>query len=201
MNEIKRLEELIEQKEAEYDSANLLQYALKIFLNSGYGAMSNEYFRYFDIRMASAITCSGQVSVRGPAKRVEEKVDIIENTYSDTDSVGGDTVIRTNNGNFTIENLWKKSININEHKPGKFVAELPDYKTYCIDTENKTLKFKKINKIFKHKVRKKMFEITVDGIKTTVTEDHSVMVLRNDAIIGIKICEMKKTDQLIKIKE
>jgi len=34
--------------------------AMKIALNSAYGAMGNQYFRYFDIRMAEGITTSGQ---------------------------------------------------------------------------------------------------------------------------------------------
>ena len=38
--------------------------AMKIALNSAYGAMGNQYFRYFDIRMAEGITTSGQLSIR-----------------------------------------------------------------------------------------------------------------------------------------
>jgi DNA polymerase elongation subunit (family B) len=37
---------------------------MKIALNSAYGAMGNQYFRYFDIRMAEGITTSGQLSIR-----------------------------------------------------------------------------------------------------------------------------------------
>ena len=43
---------------------NDLQMAMKIALNSAYGAMGNQYFRYFDIRMAEGITTSGQLSIR-----------------------------------------------------------------------------------------------------------------------------------------
>ncbi len=43
---------------------NNLQMAMKIALNSAYGAMGNQYFRYFDIRMAEGITTSGQLSIR-----------------------------------------------------------------------------------------------------------------------------------------
>lgn len=37
-----------------------IQYAAKIFMNSLYGAMSNVWFRWFDIRIAEGITTTGQ---------------------------------------------------------------------------------------------------------------------------------------------
>lgn len=40
------------------------QQVRKIQLNSAYGAIGNEYFRYFDIDIAEAITISGQLSIR-----------------------------------------------------------------------------------------------------------------------------------------
>jgi DNA polymerase elongation subunit (family B) len=41
-----------------------LQLAKKIQLNSMYGALANEYFRWFDFELAEAITMSGQLSIR-----------------------------------------------------------------------------------------------------------------------------------------
>ena len=41
-----------------------LQSALKILLNSAYGAMGSAYFTYYDLRMAEGITSSGQLSIR-----------------------------------------------------------------------------------------------------------------------------------------
>ena len=46
------------------------QMAAKILLNSAYGALGNQYFRYYDIRQAESITLSGQLSIRW----IEEKV-------------------------------------------------------------------------------------------------------------------------------
>ena len=40
------------------------QMALKIALNSAYGAMGNQYFRFYDIRIAEAVTYGGQLSIR-----------------------------------------------------------------------------------------------------------------------------------------
>jgi DNA polymerase elongation subunit (family B) len=43
---------------------NNLQMAKKVSLNSAYGAIGNQYFRFFDIRNAEAITLGGQLSAR-----------------------------------------------------------------------------------------------------------------------------------------
>ena len=38
--------------------------AKKISLNSAYGAVGNQYFRYYKLENAEAITLSGQVAIR-----------------------------------------------------------------------------------------------------------------------------------------
>ena len=43
---------------------NNIQMARKIQLNSAYGAIGNQYFRYYNLANAEAITLSGQVSSR-----------------------------------------------------------------------------------------------------------------------------------------
>ena len=43
---------------------NNIQMARKIQLNSAYGAIGNQYFRYYNLSNAEAITLSGQVSIR-----------------------------------------------------------------------------------------------------------------------------------------
>lgn len=48
----------VEQERAVYFTRQL---ATKVFANSGYGAFGNEYFRAFDVRIAEAITLSGQL--------------------------------------------------------------------------------------------------------------------------------------------
>ena len=53
-----------------------IQWARKIALNSAYGAVGNQYFRYYDVRQAAAITTAGQFIIRF----IEEKV----NTYMNT---------------------------------------------------------------------------------------------------------------------
>jgi DNA polymerase elongation subunit (family B) len=43
---------------------NNLQLAKKVGLNSAYGAMGSQYFRFYDLRMALAVTLAGQLSIR-----------------------------------------------------------------------------------------------------------------------------------------
>ncbi len=73
---------------------DMRQMALKIALNSAYGALGNKYFRYYDIDLAEAITCSGQLSIRWIAKHMNEFLNKIVGTEdydyvvaSDTDSI------------------------------------------------------------------------------------------------------------------
>jgi DNA polymerase elongation subunit (family B) len=49
-----------------------LQMAMKIALNSAYGAVGNRYFRYYDLRIAEGITTSGQLSIRWMANKLND---------------------------------------------------------------------------------------------------------------------------------
>lgn len=52
-----------------------LQTAIKILLNSLYGAMGNKYFRYFDLRIASGITMTGQSIIKHGEQNVNAFLD------------------------------------------------------------------------------------------------------------------------------
>ena len=72
-----------------------MQLNLKITLNSAFGAMGNQHFRYFDQRIAEAITTSGQLSIKWIEKEINRYLNSIlkpeeEKDYVvavDTDSV------------------------------------------------------------------------------------------------------------------
>ena len=73
---------------------NNIQMARKIQLNSAYGAIGNQYFRYFNLANAEAITLSGQVSIRWIENKVNEYLNKLLKTEdkdyviaSDTDSI------------------------------------------------------------------------------------------------------------------
>ena len=70
-----------------------IQYTRKISLNSAYGAIGNEWFRYYETELAEAITTSGQLSIRWIEKDVNKYLNDILKTdddyilASDTDSI------------------------------------------------------------------------------------------------------------------
>ncbi len=73
---------------------NNIQMARKIALNSAYGAIGNEYFRFYSNSMATAITTAGQLSIRWIENKVNEYLNRILQTEdkdyvvaSDTDSI------------------------------------------------------------------------------------------------------------------
>ena len=53
------------------------QQAVKILLNSLYGALGNQYFRYFDMRIAEGITLSGQLSIKWAEKAMNKALNTI----------------------------------------------------------------------------------------------------------------------------
>jgi DNA polymerase elongation subunit (family B) len=90
-------EQLISRKkqlEKDISKYKNLQLAKKVQLNSAYGALGNQYFRFFDVRMAESITLSGQLSIRWIEARMNEYLNKLLKTEgkdyviaSDTDSL------------------------------------------------------------------------------------------------------------------
>jgi len=73
---------------------NNIQLAKKVTLNSAYGAIGNAYFRFFDIRIAEAITLSGQLAIRWIENKLNNHLNTMLKTNgidyviaSDTDSI------------------------------------------------------------------------------------------------------------------
>ncbi len=80
--------------EKEIARCNNIQMAKKISLNSAYGAIGNQYFRYYKLANAEAITLSGQTSIRWIENRVNGYLNNLLQTQdvdyviaSDTDSI------------------------------------------------------------------------------------------------------------------
>ena len=73
---------------------NNIQMARKISLNSAYGAIGNQYFRYYDLAIAEGITTAGQLSIRWIEKKINQYLNKLLDTKdedyviaSDTDSI------------------------------------------------------------------------------------------------------------------
>jgi len=91
----KQYEETKDEKlNPEITRCNNMQGALKVLLNSAYGAIANQYFRYYRRDNAEAITVSGQLSIRWIERKMNEYLNNVLKTNdidyvvaSDTDSI------------------------------------------------------------------------------------------------------------------
>ena len=70
---------------------NNIQMAKKISLNSAYGAIGNQYFRYYKLANAEAITLSGQVSIRWIENRMNNYLNKILKTENEDYVIASDT--------------------------------------------------------------------------------------------------------------
>lgn len=73
---------------------NNLQLAKKVSLNSAYGALGSQYFRFYDLRMALGVTTAGKLSIRWIENKLNQYMNKILQTEkkdyviaSDTDSI------------------------------------------------------------------------------------------------------------------
>jgi DNA polymerase elongation subunit (family B) len=87
-------EQLLKRKkqlEKDISKYKNLQLAKKVQLNSAYGALGNQYFRFFDVRMAESITLSGQLSIRWIEARVNEYLNKLLKTEGEDYVIASDT--------------------------------------------------------------------------------------------------------------
>lgn len=87
------LEKLKHECEHAETLANMNQINRKLLVNSLYGALGNIYFRYYDLRNATAITLFGQLAIQWSARKMNEYLNKLCKTegieyvfYIDTDS-------------------------------------------------------------------------------------------------------------------
>lgn len=91
------------------------QMAVKILLNSLYGALGNQYFRYFDMRIAEGITLSGQLSIRWAETAINHYLNRI--LKADADHV---IAIDTDSLYVDLSSLVKQ---VNPSDPVKFIDD------------------------------------------------------------------------------
>ncbi len=84
-------------------------YALKILMNSMFGAMANPACRYYNLDIANAITSFGRLIIHETARIVEEKG--FRTIYSDTDSIFIDSRINNYEEAVKVGKELEKEIN------------------------------------------------------------------------------------------
>ena len=88
---------LTEQKKGKAANTNKLaqyhnmQINLKIALNSAYGALGNQWFRFYDVRNAEAVSVAGQLSIRWAERAVNQYLNKILETENDDYVLASDT--------------------------------------------------------------------------------------------------------------
>ena len=96
MKDLSNEQLLLSKKQLENDISKYHNFQLvrKIQLNSAYGAIGNEFFRYYSIDLAEAITLSGQLAIQWIGQKLNEFINTTLQTErvdyviaSDTDSV------------------------------------------------------------------------------------------------------------------
>ena len=111
--------------------------------------------------------------------------------YSYTDSVAEDTLIDINNVKIKIEDFWNQipgtDLNV------KTVPVI--YVVSCSDGIN--ILNKPVHYIMRHEVEKELFELVVEGKKIIITEDHSIVIERNNKLISVKPKEIQPEDLII----
>ena len=190
-----------EEDKAFWDKRQLVK---KINLNSLYGAILNPGCRFFDKRIGQSTTLTGRIIARHMDAYINE---CITGTYDHTgesiiygDSVTGDTLIKTDDGEITIEELYNQCL---DHSiiDGKEYGTQSFAKVVGFNSFEDSPVMSSISYVMRHKTKKKIYLIELaNGKKVKVTEDHSVMIDRDGFLIEVTPTEILSTDLIICLK-
>lgn len=204
---IEKLEKYLHDAEFGESLYDTKQMTEKILINSLYGALANKWFPLFNEEMAAAITGNGRYFIQKLANYIEETLQKMHKThkpyivYGDTDSVLGSTLVRTEDGDIPIEDIYDMSQGfIEERGKNNFIKHLPRGMKAASVSQQMKIEYNNVNYVMKHKVKKRMFRINCKGSDVTITEDHSMMVIRNGELVETKPTELQSGDKLVKIK-
>ena len=185
------------------DKLEIKSLGIKLFMNSLYGAFANNFFRYYMIEIARSITLTGRLSIRTMEKIIEQDERLkkynLSIVFVHTDSIVGDTSIYIDGNPIKIEDLYDKTQGgLIERGDYDFIKK-PNQNILCraFDTKKQKVVEQKVNYIMKHKVKKKMFKIKYKGKEVKVTQDHSVIIQREDLFISVTPEQIKKGDKII----
>lgn len=139
------------------------QLVRKIQLNSAYGAIGNEYFRYYDEEIAEAITLSGQLAVQW----VEKSVNLYLNKALGTDAVDYVIAIDTDSVYLNLGPLVNKIMpnEIDEEKITKFIDKVSNDAVQKVINKSYDVLAETMN-AYQNKMRMKRESIAAKGIWT-----------------------------------
>lgn len=139
------------QYKKEADKCHVMQLALKIFANSGYGGLANQYFQFFDNRLAAGITTTGQYLIRTVENTLNQKMNTLCQTegvdyafYGDTDSVYFrlDKLVEKYYANMDPKKTVEILVKVCEQKINKFIDAACDQVHTTLNVKEQSLVFK-----------------------------------------------------------
>ena len=159
--------------------------------------------RFYDQRIGQSTTLTGRSINRHQASKINElltgeyKEYGASQIYCDTDSETADTLHVTNRGVLTIERLFETCTEFWADGDKEYASD-PELMVMTYDNVAGEPYLGHINYIYRHRVSKDLYEITDRaGNVITVTEDHSVMVLRDGNLVEAKPADITDTDLVI----
>lgn len=200
-HEIMELKTLVKK----YDT---FQNAYKITLNSTYGYCANKFAPLGDDEIGSSVTLTGQAVIKKSNELFEKFVGQYypelsgkcDNAliYNDTDSIVPETIIKTLDGEKTIEQIWNESSYVGDStEHGHDYIDIDDLSVSTYEKTTKGHVYKPVKRIFRHKVSKRKFKIKTSTGHVIITEDHGLMVYRNGDLIRISPKDVLSGDKLI----
>lgn len=161
-----------------------LQYVYKIMLNAAYGAMSNPYFKFFDLRAGESVTGTGRLVLKHQCAEANRLLTGVYDTLGEAiiygDSVANDSVIITPEGRCSIEQTF---VTCDSVRGTKEYHQPTNLQVLTYDESTNTTCFKKVNYVMRHKVNKQMYRVWISNQNyIDVTEDHSLIGYRNSNI-------------------
>lgn len=191
--------------------------------NSTYGAMLSEHFRFGRKELGASVTACGRMitthmmetihSLLEPevAMKLEKHTEVDDdgkpvnvytansNTiiYGDTDSLVGESEVKTNYGSLTLEALFNACPIKSERESGKQFGEgLPNLQVLSLSKND--IQHMPVKAVYRHKVSKARWKITLEDGKTVeVTNDHSIMVERDGKLMEVKASDICESDVFI----
>jgi DNA polymerase elongation subunit (family B) len=223
--EINEIEERIEKLTSLKNELKNEEQAVKLTMNSIYGALGNQWFVCFNPEVAEAVTLQGQDLIKYSEKalhkyfheywhvdkELHEKLGLTTVKrvakplviYGDTDSCfsGTKVIIKygANAQKFAFDELFlefSKSDGYYTDNRGNEIIE-PDGLS-SLNYIDQSITFSPIKKIIRHKVKKPKWKlVTETGKEVIVTNDHSLTVFRDGIKIHIKASEINIDTDLV----
>ncbi|MBU4456457.1 MAG: hypothetical protein KKA65_03060, partial [Nanoarchaeota archaeon] len=183
----------LEREKVRKQKNELARYAIKILMNSFFGVLASPNCRFFNMKVANAITHFGQHLNKLTTKIIEKKG--YEVIYGD--SVKGNRFITLLNPNglieiIKIEDFFNKFSQNHFKLRGKDFTSPQGYKALTLNPKTHKSEFKKIKRIIKHKVKKDVYRIIQKFGETEVTSDHSLICWDKGKLRTIKPKEVHK---------